>query len=489
METRATSTLAAAEADGPASAAGSADSAGAAGSAGDDAWLDELAAAPRDGALTRVVRGPLRVPARMRRRGKAFAATTPGQIVAMMLVLTIMLLAAGFSMSQSMSQRNRALETVLDAAEPMSASAHLLSTSLLQADTVAAGGFVQAGPLTREDVAVYVASIDQAVTAAADIHAGAVEADTPLSRRIAQLVTEVVRDLPVYTGLNERAKVNQRMGNPVGVAYMSEASGIMRERMLVAAEEINELTRKVVADEMRRLSQPQWVPLSGLLAALVLLLAAQWWLWRIFRRRLNRGFLAATLAVVVAIAWVGVSNYQSWRSGSVEYASAAQPWEELTAARIDALETRTDETFALLRRQSVAQSAQGFDDMYGGVRAALQTAESYGGADEEVARAREHLDGWAAEHRELTTALNSGSYDQAARLLDTRDAGPQDASPYRQLDEDLSELITASREATRAYIDDSLDATRAVSAAVALLSVVAVACIWVGIRRRLGEYL
>ena len=41
----------------------------------------------------------------------------------------------------------------------------------------------------------------------------------------------------------------------------------------------------------------------------------------------------------------------------------------------------------------------------------------------------------------------------------------------------------------RAYIDASLDATRQVSAVVALLSMLAVVCTWLGIRRRLGEYL
>ena len=210
------------------------------------------------------------------------------------------------------------------------------------------------------------------------------------------------------------------------------------------------------------------------------------WLWRVFRRRLNRGFLAATLAVVVAITWVGVSNYQSWRSGSVEYARAAQPWEGLTAARIDALETRTDETFTLLRRQTVEQSAEGFDRTFGSVTGALDQAEAYGAEGAEVRTARLHLDGWAEEHAELVAALNSGSYDQAARILDTRDAAPGDTAHYRQLDQTLSRLIADSREDTRAYIAASLDATGKVAAVVAILSILAVICVWVGIRRRLG---
>lgn len=455
----------------------------------DDAWLDELEQKPEKRSISRAVKGPLAGPIRVGKRGKAFAETTPGQIIAMMLTLTILLLAAGLSMSQSMSQRNNSLETVLDATEPMAASAHLLTSSLLTADTIAAGGFVQPGALPRQELEIYTASINQAVTSAAEIYAGAVAAGGPTSERIQELVTQIQRDLPIYTAINERAKVNQRMGNPVGVAYMSEASGIMRTRMLTAAQELNALTRQDVAEEMRRLSQPQWVPISGLLAAFVLLLAAQVWLWRMFRRRLNRGFLVATAAVLLAIVWVGVSNYQSWVSGSVEYEKAAQPWEELTAARIDALEARTDETFALLRRETASQSSRDFDDTYLSVASALTTAEEYGHDEQLVAESRALLDGWATEHNELIAALNSGSYDRAVDILDSREVTAGQAAPYRELDDTLSQLIGDSRESTRAYANDSLDATRAVSAAVAALSVLAVICIWIGIRRRLGEYL
>ena len=453
----------------------------------DDAWLDELETRTAHPRLHSVLRGPLAEPLRMGRRGKAFVQTTPGKIIVVMVLLTSMLLGAGLAMSQSMAGRNQALDTVRDATEPMSAAAHLLSTSLLRADTIAAGGFAQPGPLSEQDVQAYAAAIDTAVSSAGEIYKGAVEADSPTSASIEELVGEIQRDLPIYAALNERARVNQRMGNPVGVAYMSEASGIMRSRMLVAASEVNALTRGDVAQEMRRLSEPQWVPLSGLAAALAFLVLTQWWLWRVFRRRLNRGFLAGTLAVVVALSWAGMSNYQSWRSGSVGYERAAQPWEELTAARIDALETRTDETFALLRRQSVVHSSRAFDATYASVSAAIATAEEYGGSQQLIDDARASLNAWAYEHNELVGALNTGSYDQAAALLASGGAAGETA--FRELDGALSQLIAASRENTRAYIGASLDATRQVSAVVALLSVLAVMCTWFGIRRRLGEYL
>ncbi|MDK6603945.1 hypothetical protein QP296_28105, partial [Escherichia coli] len=79
---------------------------------------------------------------------------------------------------------------------------------------------------------------------AADIHEGAVTtvgggAAAEATREIiTKQVTDIQRDLPVYTGLMERAKVNQRIGNPVGVEYMTQASSVMRDGMLLKADQL-----------------------------------------------------------------------------------------------------------------------------------------------------------------------------------------------------------------------------------------------------------
>lgn len=467
----------------------------------DDAWLDELERVPTRRTLGAIVRDYATGPARMARRGASFLATTPGKLIAMMLVLTLALLAAGAAMSSSMSKRQDSLDTLVTATEPMSNSAHLLFTSLSQADTVATTGFVQPGMLTQEEMDLYLGSLDRAVSASNDVFRGSVETENGQDgAEIERLVTSIQRQIPIYSALMERALVNQRMGNPVGVAYMSEASGIMREHMLSDADRLYKLTQRQVAREMARLSAPQLVPLSGLFAALFFLLLAQWWLWRTFRRRLNRGFLVATASMVVAILWVVVSNLQLWQAGVVGFARAAEPWEQLTAARIDAQEARTDETFALLRRQSVAQSSRSFDSTHQRVEDALRNArgvEAQDGqvaAEETIASAHESLNEWSSNHDALLAAIDAGQYQEAVVLLTgkqpgTEEAGDVGASAYRDLDADLQDLITLSRVSTREYITASLDATRLVSGAVALLSLLAVICIWIGIRRRIGEFL
>ena len=146
----------------------------------------------------------------------------------------------------------------------------------------------------------------------------------------------------------------------------------------------------------------------------------------------------------------------------------------------------------------MSRSAQSFDLTSKNVREALDAVEALE-TDEAtsatVASARRALDDWSAAHRELVSALADGRFEPAMDILNNPNPAPGpagrsgSAAAYNQLDADLQELINYSRENTRAYINASLDATRLVATAVALLSLAAVVCIWFGIRRRLGEYL
>ncbi|WP_342318453.1 hypothetical protein [Corynebacterium mayonis] len=455
-----------------------------------DTWLDEMEDRPENRGVRSFIADTFTGPLRWVRRLIDFAATTPGKLIAMMLVLTLALFAAGWAMSQSMAKRQDSLNTLLTSTEPMSNSAHLLYTSLSQADTVSTTSFISPGTVSQDDMHLYLASLDRGVVAALEILEATV--DTGDNREaVRSLVASVQRDVPIYAGMMERAKANQRMGNPVGVAYMSEASHIMRTRMLQDAAELFALSRQQVSEQMARLSSPQWVPLSGLLAALGFLTAAQFWLWKVFRRRLNKGLVAATVMMMVATGWVGVSNYASWHSGVVGFERASKPWQELATARISAQESRTDEIFALLRRQTVDESTTSFETTYAKVQYALNTAEPT--TDPYLIKSgRDALSKWSAAHEDLTVTLMEGRFEHAAGLITDTSRNTEEYSSalaYAQLDSVLAELIKQSRADMRDYIHASLDATRAVSGVVLVLTLLSIVSIWLGIRRRLGEYL
>ncbi|SMG21380.1 hypothetical protein SAMN06295981_1169 [Corynebacterium pollutisoli] len=464
-----------------------------------DHWLDEVTSDEehrRRGAMVRVM-DTFAVPYLWFRRIFFFLATTPGKLVAISVILSTAIFAAGWSMSQSSSDRQQELDVLLTTTEPMSYAAHNLYTSLSLADTIATTGFVQAGVESAGTRARYNAAIDRAMMSATESSAGIAFND----RETLQLIADIERQIPIYTGLVETARTNNRMGNPVGVAYMAEASSLMREQILPDAATLFAATSSNVRDQQHQLTRPQWVPLSGLFAAVFFLLVAQWLLWRMTRRRLNRGFLAATALMAIAIVWVSASNFSTWQAGTRGFEEASMPWDSLTASRIQAQQARTSETLALVRRQSVSDTSVSFGSTADAINLALDDFEQAEGHNPlasganraQIIEARTALNDWEGAHDRFVVAMNTGNYAEAVRLATTTTlvpgAPPTAAASYDRLDGALSRLIADARSSMRAFINDGLAATQLVSTAVLLLSILAVLAVWIGVRPRLQEYL
>lgn len=464
-----------------------------------DHWLDEVTSDEdrhHRGVWARTM-NTFVVPYLWFRRVFAFLVTTPGKLVGISVILSMAIFAAGYSMSQSSSERQSELDVLLTTTEPMSYAAHNLYTSLSLADTIATTGFVQAGVESAGTRARYNAAIDRAMVSAAESAAGI----SPSDRENLELIADIGRQIPVYTGLVETARMNNRMGNPVGVAYMAEASSLMRDEILPTAARLFGMTSSEVRDQQNRLTRPQWVPLSGLLAAVLFLIAAQWLLWRMTRRRLNRGFLVATAMMLIAVIWVSASNFGAWQAGTRGFEEASMPWDSLTASRIQAQQARTSETLALVRRQSVADSNISFEATTDAVTVALNDFEQAQGNDSgtsgvnrtQIAEARSALADWEAAHDRFTLAMNNGNYPEAVRLATTTTLVPgspaTSAAAYDRLDGALARLIADARSSMRSFINDGLAATQLVSTAVLLLSVLAIIAVWIGVRPRLQEYL
>src|SRR6266853_325370 len=52
-------------------------------------------------------------------------------------------------------------------------------------------------------------------------------------------LARISADLPIYTGEVETARADNRLGLPLGAAYLREASGLMRGTLLPAAREVS----------------------------------------------------------------------------------------------------------------------------------------------------------------------------------------------------------------------------------------------------------
>ncbi|WKS70179.1 hypothetical protein NLL38_05105 [Corynebacterium accolens] len=377
----------------------------------------------------------------------------------------------------------------------MSNAAHHLYSSLSVADTIATTGFVQAGVESEGNRERYNDAIDAASIAATESVLGT----TPDDARVRDLVTFIQRELPIYTAMIEKARSNHRAGNAVANSYMSNASSLMREHILPAASELFQLTTAKVNQQQQKLTSPQWVPLSGLLAAVFFLIVAQWWLWRQTRRRFNRGFLTATVLLFLAVFWVALSNLATWSTGHQGFETASRPWDSLTASRIEAQQARTSETLALVLRSSEEDTLERFSGSVDSIEKALGAYESALHDDdvevndpELIHSARAATEKWQDSHEKLMAALSEGDYDEAvyqATITDPEDGETTAAQSFNELDSELSELIGQARIAMRTYLERGLTAMTAVSSAVFLLTLCAIFAVWLGIRPRLQEYL
>lgn len=455
-----------------------------------DHWLDPITTenqSPR-GVINSIIQETFGQPFFVMRRLWSFISTSPGKITVMTVIISVAIFAAGYAMSASSDTRQAHLDELITNTEPVSYNAHVLYTSLSIADTTATTGFVQAGiedPINRVR---YNTAIDRASIAATDT---AASADTT-NDRLMELVTEIQRYLPIYTGLVETARTNNRAGNPVSVAYMAEASAMMRNEILPMAAELYNMTSRAVADQQTNMMRPQWIPLSGLLAALGMLLIAQWWLMRITRRRVNKGFALATTMMLVATIWVAAADWTTWQAGMKGFEEASDPLKSMTTARIYAQQTRTTETLSLVRRQSVQGSTTGFNATISQLKRSINEYEKSSHVDtpehrELIRQVRNSMATWSHEHDQFTVFLRNGDYSAAvATALSTDDDG---LTSFETLDLALAELITDSRISMRSYIESGLVATSLVAISVLILSVASVVSLWIGIRPRLQEYL
>ncbi|MDU0479019.1 hypothetical protein QVA66_07180 [Staphylococcus chromogenes] len=463
----------------------------------DDFWLDahEDPAISTSSPMGSVFRDSYQLPALWYRRTALFFSTTIGQMTLITFVLTVAILAAGISMAQSTQQRQDSLGTLMNNTEPMSAAAQDIFTSLSLADTTATTGFVQAGVEQPETRDRYQRAIQRASTAATQSAAG-IQASQ--SREL-ELLTTIQAQLPNYTGLVETARTNNRLGNPVGVAYMSEASALMRTSILPAASELLSITNARVNDQQHELTKPQWIPISGLVAATLMLLLAQRWLANRTRRRLNKGLLVATAFMSVSLIWVATSNALTWYAGNRAFEEAATPLNSLANARVLAQQARTAETLALVRRETTADSFEAFNVTTERIDQAMQEYEStqlaQNGSNARTAEdVRKGLEGWKKSHETLAAALNQGDYQQATdiafgRTESAKTSSGSAAQSFGAVDSGLATLMLDTRGTLRAYIGEGRDASRLLSTVVLLLSVGSVFALWLGIRPRLQEYL
>jgi hypothetical protein len=434
------------------------------------------------------------VPGRLRQR-RLDLTTTPGRIRLLLGALVLLSLAWGGLAAFTASQYASATSSVVTVREPLSLDAQQIYSRLSDANDAATTAFLTVGlepAATRQrylaDIAAASSGIENA-TAQAGAGTGAAARD----------LTALAQGLPTYAGEIETARADNRLGLPLGAAYLREASALMRGTLLVKAQDLY-ATENVSLNGAS--AQATGGPLIGVVVAaglavgLALYLAARWLRGRT-NRVFNVGLLAAMAIVVLSIGWLALA-FAGARSDLLNaQARGLATVQAVAQVSIAAQEAHADESLTLIDNAGDS-SPDPYQPDYLTTERALgpgpgtllgaATAAARGTpAAPAVTAAVTDAQGWFGAHK-LVRSLDDNNNHPAA-VASVLGTAPGDAGQaYTKLTGDLSTAVNADQAVFNSTAHSAAGAYTGLAPGVAAAALImAAACAW-GLGRRLAEY-
>ncbi len=411
-----------------------------------------------------------------------FLTTTPGRILTIGVILGALGILAAFAISTTVTDRQQRLTAVLEHTEPLAFAAGQLYTTLSVADAAAATAFI-AGAEPRPVRQRYEQAITDAAVAVTRASSGLT--DPPL----VELLGRINGRLAVYTGLIEIARTNNRMGNPVGSSYLSEASALMQQTILPDAQRLYEQTSAQVDAETTASAEIPAPVIVVVTATVAFGIFAHRWLAERTRRRVNLGLVAGGVAFAVLIVWVGTALALSTAGSRSAKNTAAESLKTVTGLAITAQQARADETLSLIRRGDEDVRKQSFYQRVDAMHAELTNYLAGGEAiaRSQLADAGGLLARWRQADERINDYIKVGNYQAATQVA--LGTGEDDSTPaFDKLNDALNDGIEESRRQLRG---DILSARRVLSGTTVggvALSVGAALAVALGLGPRMSEY-
>jgi hypothetical protein len=397
----------------------------------------------------------------------------------------------GLVAADAASTRREAVQATAGQTAPLLVAARL-SASLSDADATAASTLI-GGP---EPLGLRRRYLDDLRSASRDVAwlAGQVGRSGP-ERAAVRLITE---RLPVYSGLVDTARANNRQGFPVGAAYLRRASEIMREEILPAAGRLYEIEARGLNARYRAAASnaPVLEVLIGGSALLAVLVAAQVYVARVTRRILNPALGAGSAALVALLVWATWS-FVIAQSALVEaQRRGSDSVEILSVTHILALRARAEESLWLVARGGGAQNLANFKAITrrlgrgdaGGARAggglfgAAATVAARGGSARAIDELHTLYRRYLRAHGEVEAVERAGRFRRPAVSVG---AG---VTASDALNDGLSAQITAAQRRFDAPARDASSALRGLPFGITLVTLACAGLALVGLGRRINEY-
>ena len=442
---------------------------------------------------------PAPAPRRAWWRSRLDVATTPARFRLLLVVLVLLSLAWGVLAALTANQHASAAADVVAVSEPLSLDAEQIYQSLSDADATAANAFLAGGLEPAAARQRYQADITQAAirieAASALVGSSAARTQMPghLTKQASTAGSAVGDDLatlsgqlPVYTDEVGTARADNRLGLPLGAAYLREASALLRGTLLPGASDIYARESALLTSAS---AQATGLPLivvavvAGLGIGYVLYRSSRW-LAGNTHRVVNYGLLLAALVGLVSLVWLA----GAFAVGRADLLHAQQqgsaPAQAFARADVAALQAHADESLTLIDNSGDDSYQQDFlaqKKLLGpGPGTLLAAVQSSGNGGSAVADAQ----AWYRAHAALRKLDDGGNHAAAVKSALTGDA----ATKFALLSATLSEGIDAHQAVFASSARGGRDAFTGLAAGMIVASLVMVAgCAW-GLSRRLAEY-
>lgn len=363
-------------------------------------------------------------------------------------------------------------------AEPLAIDLQQLYTALDDADATAAAAYLSGGMIDtalRDKYDGDIARAESSLSAASR----EVAADDPASARLAAIASEI----PVYTGLVATAQTDNRdatVPQPIGTAYLREASNLMRTSLLADAQAAYQAEVARLDTVKGTATGIPWLGVVSLAAALAALGVAQRQVARRTHRVLNPGLLTATGALVIAVVWTGTA-VEIHRSHLDEAQHQAGRIRTLATAADAAIQADADEVLMLIAHGS--DNGAYAQDFTAQSATALKAIDAAGTTTPRLADAAGRLRDWSVLDGKVRADAAADSYQNAVTI-----ALGQGSADATGVADDLNGEMTGVQ---RSFADDANAAGSALDGLlvgeIALAAVAAGAAV-IGLNRRLAEY-
>ncbi len=218
-----------------------------------------------------------------------------------------------------------------------------------------------------------------------------------------------------YTGLVESARANNRLGYPLGAAYLRQATSLLRADALPPLADLGRTEQRRVDHEYSSSASAAGWLVAGLVVSLLVLLVAQIWLGTRTHRTFNLPLVTATAVVlVVGVVLAGVmvwsqSKAKATRSGA--YFTTV----ELATARIDAFDAKSAESLTLIARGQGKSYEDRFQNLAKNADSILFDA-AIGDEGDTRAAQRAFTNYYTVVHKKIRELDNGGNWDAAVAL-------------------------------------------------------------------------